>query len=207
MTVHVAFLRAVNVGGTGKLPMADLVSLAQALGFTEVRTYIQSGNLVFADPRDAATVASLLEGALAKKLGKPVGVMVRDADELERVLASCPFADRAPNRVVVIFLDEPTKADALSEVRGAVDEEVAVLGREVHVHYGEGMGSSKLKLPFAAKGTGRNLSTVRKMLAMAREALPSAPASPRAPSSSVAKKPAAKKPTEKKTAAKPKIAR
>lgn len=201
MTVHVAFLRAVNVGGTGKLPMAELVSLAQALGFTSVRTYIQSGNLVFSDSRDPATVASLLEGALAKKLGKPVGVMVRDADELERVLASCPFADRAPNRVVVIFLGEPAKADALSEVRGAVDEEVAVLGREVHVHYGEGMGSSKLKLPFTAKGTGRNLSTVRKMLAMAREALPSSPASP------AAKKPAAKKTAAKKPAAKPKIAR
>lgn len=191
MTVHVAFLRAVNVGGTGKLPMAELVTLAQALGFTAVRTYIQSGNLVFSDTRDAATVASLLEGALAKKLGKPVGVMVRDADELERVLAACPFADRAPNRVIVIFLDAPPKADALSEVRGAVDEEVSVIGREVHVHYGEGMASSKLKLPFAAKGTGRNLSTVRKMLEMAREsptlAVP-APAKRASP-----KKPAAKR--------------
>lgn len=76
MTIHVALLRAVNVGGTGKLPMADLKALCEACGFTCVRTYIASGNVVLCDPRSPAQVKALLENALAQYAGKPVGVLL-----------------------------------------------------------------------------------------------------------------------------------
>jgi len=81
MTAYVALLRAVNVGGTGKLPMAELVRLCETIGFTSVRTYIASGNVVFGAEATEARVKAVLEKALLAYAGKPVGVLVRDAAE------------------------------------------------------------------------------------------------------------------------------
>src|SRR5688572_30008308 len=116
MPKFVALLRAVNVGGTGKLPMADLVSMAKAAGFQRVRTYIASGNLVFESPGSEKDVKALLELSLASYAGKHVGVLVRTDEEMAAVLAANPFADKAPNRTVVIFLDDPPPPDTLAHV-------------------------------------------------------------------------------------------
>ena len=110
MTSYVALLRAVNVGGTGKLPMAELRAMAEAAGFARARTYIASGNLVFASALDEAGVKAALEPRLAAYAGKPVGVMVRTADEMGAVLAATPFPDAAPNRTLAVFLDAPPPA-------------------------------------------------------------------------------------------------
>lgn len=77
MTAFVALLRAVNVGGTGKLPIRDLVALCEAAGFTQVKTYIASGNAVFASKKSETQVKAELERALLSYAGKPVGVCVR----------------------------------------------------------------------------------------------------------------------------------
>lgn len=169
MTHYVALLRAVNVGGTGKLPMRELVAFCEALGFDGVRTYIASGNVVFSSPLKEATVKQRLEKRLQEYAGKPVGVMVRTAREMARVLAEQPFADAPGNRVVAIFLDKAPPADALDAVSGQQEESIALGRREIYVHYGDGMADSRLKIPAAAQGTARNMNTVAKLAAMAAE--------------------------------------
>ena len=167
MKTYIALLRAVNVGGTGKLPMADLKRLCEAAGFTQVRTYIASGNVVLNSATGPAQVKSLLEAALAADAGKPVGVMLRTPAEMAAVLASNPFPKAAPNRMVVIFLDATPPADTLDRVSHRVDEEIVLGKREIYVHYGAGMASSKLVVPAAKLGTGRNLNTVARLVEMA----------------------------------------
>lgn len=167
MSIHIALLRAVNVGGTGKLPMAQLRAICEALGFEDVQTYIASGNVVFRSPKPEKQVKRALE-ALAAYAGKPVGVLVRNADEMAAVLADNPFPDAAPNRVVAIFLDAAPPADALATVTRRTVEEIVPGRREIYVHYGDGMADSRLKIPAADAGTGRNINTVRKLLDIAR---------------------------------------
>lgn len=168
MTAFVALLRAVNVGGTGELPMAELKAMAQACGFERVRTYIASGNLVFESAARESDVKAALEKALADYAGKPVGVMVRTAAEMAAVLAVNPFPDKPPSRVGVIFLNAPPPADALTELVAPGGEEVRLGRREIYVHFPEGMGVSKLKLPAGKAGTTRNINTVAKLAEMAR---------------------------------------
>ena len=99
----IALLRAVNVGGTGKLPMAELKAMAGELGFENARTYIASGNLLFGTKLKEAEAKSALEGQLEQYAGKPVGVMIRTAAEMAQVIADNPFAGEPGNRVVAIF--------------------------------------------------------------------------------------------------------
>ncbi len=166
-SVFVALLRAVNVGGTGVLAMAKLVALCERAGLVGATTYIQSGNVVFRSGAPEARVKATLEKALALELGKPVGVLVRRAAELDRVLADNPFALGPPNRVIVLFLDEPPPRDALLAVQPPGREELVLHGREIYIHYPDGQGRSKLKVPFASVGTGRNINTVTRLAAMA----------------------------------------
>ena len=169
MTRYVAFLRAVNVGGTGKLPMAELRTMCEAVGFTNVRTYIASGNVVFDSKLAEASVKSRLERCLEEYAGKPVGVAVRTSEELAQVLTANPFKSAAPNRTVAIFLDTPAPADALTHASGQREEEMALGTREIYVHYNNGMADTKLKIPAARTGTARNMNTVGKLVDMANE--------------------------------------
>jgi uncharacterized protein (DUF1697 family) len=169
MSAFVALLRAVNVGGTGKLPMVELQAMCEKVGFLKVKTYIASGNVVFTSKLTEAKVKAALETSLAAYAGKPVGVMVRTAAEMAAVLAANPFLDAATNRTVAIFLDAKPPADALKNITGQKDEEVRLGVREIYVHYGDGMGTSKLKIPAAKAGTARNMNTVAKLAQMAQE--------------------------------------
>jgi uncharacterized protein (DUF1697 family) len=165
----VALLRAVNVGGTGKLPMSELKAICETLGFTSVRTYIASGNVVFASRKAASAVKRDLEKALAAYAGKAVGVMVRSAAEMAQVAADNPFPKLAPNRTMAIFLDGKPPKDSLAGVRGQKDEKIKLGKREIYVHYGAGMGKSKLVIPAAKSGTARNMNTVAVLSKMAAE--------------------------------------
>ena len=170
MKTWVALLRAVNVGGTGKLPMADLRALCERAGFADVRTYIASGNVVLRGTDGEKQVKAKLEAALEAYAGKPVGVMVRSGAELAAALAANPFADAAPNRVLVVFLDAAPPADALASAKHQDGERIALGRREIYVDYSAaagGMGASKLQIPAAKLGTGRNLNTVAKLAEMA----------------------------------------
>ena len=170
MTAYVALLRAVNVGGTGKLPMAELKRIAEDIGFGNPRTYIASGNLLFTSPKSETQVCKALEQALEKHMGKPVGVVVRTAGEMSAVAKANPFDDSPPNRVLAIFLAAQPPKDALDDVRGRTDERVALGKREIYIDLGElGAGRSKLKVPAAAAGTARKMNSVAKLAEMAKE--------------------------------------
>jgi uncharacterized protein (DUF1697 family) len=170
MASLIALLRAVNVGGTGKLPMSDLKTLCEELGFDNVRTYIASGNVVFTSRKSEAVVKSALEKQLEAYAGKPVGVLVRTAGEMAKILADNPFPKLAPNRTMAVFLDRAPPTDTLATIRGQKDEKVRLGKREIYIHYGEGMGHSKLVIPAAKLGTARNMNTVAVLANMASEA-------------------------------------
>ncbi len=166
VTTLIGLLRAVNVGGTGKLPMADLRALCADLGFTDAATYIQSGNVVFRTRLSTAKAKSTLEAALSKRLGKPASVIMRTHEELVAVERANPFPDAAPNKLLVLFLDVAPAKHALADVKAPGGEQLMLVRRELFVHFPDGMGQSKLKIPFADLGTGRNLNTVRALLAL-----------------------------------------
>ena len=167
MTAYIALVRAVNVGGTGKLPMTELKAMCEAQGFEAVKTYIASGNVVFRSPKSEAQAKAALEAALEAYAGKPVGASVRTAEEMRQVLAANPFPKAPPNRVVAIFLDAAPPAGALDEAKGVANEEMALGKREIYVHYGDGMAHSKLRIPAASAGTARNINTIGKLAEMA----------------------------------------
>jgi uncharacterized protein (DUF1697 family) len=169
MGAFVALLRAVNVGGTGKLPMSDLKGICEELGFGAVSTYIASGNAVFTSRKSEAAIKAALEKRLEAYAGKPVGVLVRTAAEMAKVFADNPFPKAAPNRVMAVFLDRAPPADTLAGVRGQRDEQIQLGRREIYIHYGEGMGTSKLVVPAAKTGTARNMNTVATLARMAAE--------------------------------------
>jgi uncharacterized protein (DUF1697 family) len=167
MTRYVALLRAVNVGGTGKLSMADLKTLCAEAGFVRVETYIASGNVVFESRASAARVKAELEARLRAHFGKPTGVAMRTAAEMQAVLQANPFPKAAPNHTYVIFLDEPPPGDVLDHAVGATNEEMRLGTREIFVYYPTGMGRSKLRIPATRHGTARNMNTVAKLAEMA----------------------------------------
>lgn len=169
MNTWVALLRAVNVGGTGKLPMAELRAMCEAVGFGDVRTYIASGNVVLRSDASEMQVKACLEARLQVYAGRPVGVIVRGATEMAAVLAANPFPDALRNRNVVVFLDASPPADTLATLVHCNGEEIVLGNREIHVHYGEGMAESKLRIPAAKSGTSRNMNTVARLVAMANE--------------------------------------
>jgi uncharacterized protein (DUF1697 family) len=168
MTVFVALLRAVNVGGTGKLPMADLKQMCERAGFS-VRTYIASGNVVLESGKTEAAVKASLEATLRTYADTSVGVFVRTAGELAAVLAGDPFPKAPRNLTVVIFLDKAPPKDALETVTGQKDEEVALGTKEIYVYYPVGIGKSKLRIRAAETGTARNMNAVARLVEMAKE--------------------------------------
>lgn len=178
----VAMLRAVNVGGRGKLAMTDLRDLCTGLGHTDVATYIQSGNVVFTTDRPAATVAARqqiageLSQVIAERHGVKSAVMVRTVAELRAALSAVPYLDDEPesSKLMIVFLSDRPTADAavsLDRERFAPDR-FEVIGREMFVHFPNGAGRSKFTADYFERrlgvvGTTRNLNTVRKLVELA----------------------------------------
>ena len=168
MTAFVALLRAVNVGGR-QLAMADLKRIAGELGLDNPTTYIASGNLLFASRKSERELKKALETAIENHMGKPVGVMIRTARDMAAVAAANPFADQPGSRVVAIFLDASPPKDTVTAAKNVADERIALGRREIYVHYPNGQGPSKLKIPAVATGTARNMNSVAKLAEMAKE--------------------------------------
>jgi uncharacterized protein (DUF1697 family) len=167
MTRYVALLRAVNVGGTGKLPMADVRDICGDAGFTRVETYIASGNVIFESKGAASKAKAELEARLLAYARKPIGVVLRTAADMAAVLEANPFPRAEPKFVYAIFLDQRPPRDALDHVVGQNDEEMRLGDREIFVHYPSGMGRSKLRIPASKTGTARNMNTVAKLAEIA----------------------------------------
>ncbi len=169
MTVFVILLRAVNVGGTGKIAMGDLKRLCEQAEFRNVRTYIASGNVVAERDGAEGKAKAVFEAELRAYVGKPVGVIVRTAAEMAKVVADNPFPHRSASQTVAIVLDDPPPPAALKDIKGQTNEEVRLGVREIYVHYPDGIGRSKLRIPAAGDGTARNMNTVAKLAQMAGE--------------------------------------
>lgn len=167
MTGYVALLRAVNVGGTGKLPMTALAHMCEAVGFEKVKTYIASGNVVFQTGGSEDQVRSVMEDQIRTYAGKSVGIIVRTAAEIADTLARNPFVDAPGNRVMTLFVDGALPADPLDGVTGIKNEQVRLGKRELFVLYPDGMASSRLRIPSEKHGTARNMNTVAKLAEMA----------------------------------------
>jgi uncharacterized protein (DUF1697 family) len=171
VTAYVALLRGVNLVGKSTLKMADLKTIADDLGLKNARTYIASGNLIFASDKPEEKLRMLLEKDLQKHMGKQVRVMLRTADEIEAIVRGNPFPDAAGNQMQAFFLNEPPPKDLLETARNRADDErIAAGAREVYVAYGEkGIGRSRLRIPAAEAGTARNMNTVARLAELARE--------------------------------------
>lgn len=170
MTAYVALLRAVNLGPHNRLAMSDLKRICEEAGLRGVRTYIASGNVVFASSSTQPAIKSELERRLKAHAGKPLHLLIRSAGEMASIVADFPFRDAPPARSVAIFLDDKPPPDALERLSGRQDERVATGRREIYVAYGEsGIGRSKLTIPAAANGTARNMNTVAKLAEMVRQ--------------------------------------
>jgi uncharacterized protein (DUF1697 family) len=167
VTAYIALPRAINVMGTGKLPMTELKALCEAAGCKSVKTYIASGNVVFQSQKSEARVKAALEAALAEHAGKPIVVHIRSAAEMAAVLARNPFPQMPGNRTVAIFLDQAPAANALHAVSHHTNEQIKLGTREIYVYYPDGIGESRLKIPVAKDGTARNMNTVAKLAEMA----------------------------------------
>ncbi len=166
MTGYVALLRAVNVGGTGKLPMTTLTGICEAAGLVQVRTHIASGNVIFRSDDAADAIRSILEQRLRAHAGRHVGVLVRTASEIADTLADNPFKDEPGNRVVALFLDGPLPCHPLDGVTGAKDERIRMGRRELFVFYPSGMATTRLRIPGEKTGTARNMNTVARLAEM-----------------------------------------
>lgn len=165
--IHLAFLRAVNVGGTGKLSMNNLINVCTEAGARNVKTYIASGNAYFLSQHTTAIDRKLIETGLSSLMGKDVECLVFDLQELSEIIDQCPFQEYPGNQHVAILLDRPsTEGDAL-HIKGRKNELIALGPRCIYAFYPDGIGKSKLVIPAAQKGTARNFNTLRKMHALA----------------------------------------
>jgi uncharacterized protein (DUF1697 family) len=163
VTAYVALVRAVNVSGTGKLPKDELKAMGEACGFDKVRTFINSGNLLFASDLAEAEVKQRVEKRLADYFGRPVPAYVRSAAEMAEAAARNPFNDDKPSRVMAHFIDEEPRQEMIDAARDVQGERLALGPRLIYVSYGEGIGKTKLKLPAVKNGTARNMNSVAKM--------------------------------------------
>jgi len=163
MTAYVVLLRAVNVAGTGNLPMSKLKEMGETCGFGSVRTFIASGNLLFTSDSNEDEVKARIEGRVAEHFGKPVPVYVRSAAEMTEAVARDPFSDDKPSRRYSHFIDEKPTQAMLDQARDVHGERLALGPRLIYVSYGEGIGKTKLKLPAIKQGTARNMNTVAKI--------------------------------------------
>ena len=172
MPVYAAFIRGINLGPSNKIAMARLRELAEDLGWGDVATHINSGNLVFTSTRRPATLERELSAALAAELGKQIDVTVRSRAQLAEIVAGNPFPDGHPSQVTVAFLMAPLPATAQEALAAQATERepFEIRASEIYVDYRDGLGRSKLAERFASvvkvSATTRTIGTVTKVLAL-----------------------------------------
>ena len=177
MKTYISMLRGINVSGQKQVRMAELKNLYESLGFTDVETYVQSGNVVFeSEEQDAKKLADSIETGIEKTFGFSVPVLVRSTEDFRRVLESHPFKKEEQVRVLVTFLYErpdPSKVEDLSRYEDKVDK-FAIEEQEIFLFCPGGYGKSKLSNTFFERKLGviattRNWKTVSRLYEMASE--------------------------------------
>jgi uncharacterized protein (DUF1697 family) len=177
MTLRIALLRGVNVGGNKKVAMADLKAMVETLGFSEVKTLLQSGNVVFeADDRTDSELEVLLEAEAEKRLGLISKFIVRGSKAWRAMVEANPMpdeAEREPSRFLVNVAREVVSPDQLAAIRAVATpgEKVEAVDCCVYIFFGDGIADSKAAVVFGKTSlgltaTGRNWNTVLKIAAL-----------------------------------------
>jgi uncharacterized protein (DUF1697 family) len=180
MTIQIALIRGINVGGHQAVAMSDLRDLLTQLGFDGSRSLLQSGNLIFrCSARIGAELESLLKMEAEKRLGLRADFLIRNAKEWGQVVARNPFrkeAERDPSHLVVMFLKSAADAKDVKAVQAAIvgRETIRADGRQLYIVYPDGIGKSRLtnaliEKKLGIRGTARNWNTVLKIAALAEE--------------------------------------
>lgn len=171
MARRILLLRAINVGGTAKLPMARLREIAGGLGATDVSTYIASGNLLADVPGDPQDFDRALERAVEAEIGVFREVVSRSPEELRAALDAHPFEVLEPTFSYVVFLQAAPTSAAIAAAQEVPtgDDRWQVIGTEMHVRYAAGAGRPQMKSETVGRrlgtaGTARNLNTVHRLL-------------------------------------------
>jgi len=176
MPRYVALLRGINLGPRNRVPMAELRAALEELGYEDVRTLLQSGNVGVTSGKSAKKVREELEQAIAERFGVETVVVLRTRKELEALVKANPLGDVAdePKRLQVWFLTGKPKAAAAKEIEAAdvAPEVIAVAGKEIHVWHAGGIQRSPAskvleRADLGAIGTARNWNTVEKLLDLA----------------------------------------
>jgi len=178
MDRQVVLLRGINLGPNRRIAMPQLRELLATEGFEDVRTYVQSGNIILSSDLPLDVVQRKCEERIAHHFGFDVPVIVRTRAELEQVVARNPLADVAdnPKRYQVTFLSDELDGDVLRQLqaRATESERLVAIGRELYAWHPEGVARSKLWAQLAGTGLGvtataRNWTTVTTLLDMAQE--------------------------------------
>ena len=182
MSAMISMLRGVNVGGNNKIKMAELKAMYESLGFSNVQTYIQSGNVVFNSKESGdEKLSKKIGSAIEKKFGFCPEVIVRTAEEMRQIAKRNPFAKRKeiePGKLLVVFLaSDPGKSAREAVARIEAIEEIKPIGSEIYIYFPDGQGKSKLKFGLIEKAcskiawTGRNWNTVEKLVELTNLAI------------------------------------
>jgi uncharacterized protein (DUF1697 family) len=174
MTTYIALLRAINLPSHNKVGMADLTQLISGLGFSDARTLLQTGNLVFGGkPSAGARLEASLQLAAKKRLGLDTDFFVRTAEEWKSLIAENPFPKEAksdPAHLVVMLLKGPANPKSVTALQEAIKgrEVVRARGRQAYLVYPDGIGRSRLTTALiegklGTRGTGRNWNTILKL--------------------------------------------
>lgn len=175
---QILLLRGVNIGPNKRIAMPELRAVLTEAGFKDVRTYVQSGNVVLTSSVSANKLGAQSEKLIAERFGFDVDVIVRTADELAEVVARNPLADVAdnPKRYQVSFLDGEPNPEAVAKIADAAapTERLVSVGRELYAWHPDGVGRSKMWTKLAGptlgvRATARNWTTVTTLLEMAGE--------------------------------------
>jgi uncharacterized protein (DUF1697 family) len=179
MTVFVAFLRGINVGGRTTIKMATLTTLFENLGLENVKTLLNSGNVVFAAKKSSSPLAKELEDAVEKEFSFRPAIVLRTAAELKKIMAGNPFPDMAkddPSHLLVMTLAKKPKAGANASLAKVYSgpEQIEIKGDNIYLTYPNGIGKSKLtnallERHLGGAGTARNWNTLTKLVALAEE--------------------------------------
>lgn len=179
MTTHIALLRAINVGGNKSIAMPKLREFVSGLGYAEVGSLLQSGNLVFAAGKtDPTTLERQLETEAEKRLGLSTDFFVRTVKQWEAIIAANPFPDEAkrdPSHLLLVALKDKPSAETVRALQAVNKgpETIRIIGGQAYIVYPAGIGRSKLtgrviEQKLGTRGTGRNWNTVLKLAALAR---------------------------------------
>ncbi|MFC1964779.1 DUF1697 domain-containing protein [Chloroflexota bacterium] len=180
MATYIALLRGINVGGRKKIEMPELITAFESLGFEDVKTYLQSGNVIFiTSKRDRSELISLIQEKIKWAFNYPVSVVLRTANELQGIIATNPFLKDSKidtNKLHVTFLSDKPTVSTLNQIKEMQDEkdEFVISGQEVYLHCPKGYGRTKFSNTYFEKKLGvatttRNWKTVTQLFDIGKD--------------------------------------